>query len=256
MSTGRSILEREPATAVAPRRVLVAGAGGGIGRALCETIAERFPDAELLRFARRPETLSANAVATRDIACDITDEASIATAVKALGDTTVDWVLVATGWLHDERLRPEKSFRQLDPDHLLQAYRINAVGPALLIKHLAPRLDPDSGARIGVLSARVGSISDNRLGGWHAYRASKAALNMLLKNYALEWSRNRKPHIVVGLQPGTTDTPLSAPFQRSVPDGQLQTPAYTAGQLALVMQQLRLGDSGGLFDFLGLPFDP
>jgi len=102
----------------------------------------------------------------------------------------------------------------------------------------------------------VGSISDNRMGGWHAYRASKAALNMLIKNYALEFARRKHGPIIVGLQPGTTDTALSAPFQRSVPEDQLQTPEYTAAQLLMVMQHLEPSDSGKLFDFLGLPFDP
>ena len=138
----------------------------------------------------------------------------------------------------------------------MHAYRVNAIGPTLLIKHLVPRLSDDRPAHVGVLSARVGSISDNRLGGWHAYRASKAALNMLIKNLAIEWSRNRLPHVVVGLQPGTTDTALSAPFLRSVPAGQLQTPDYTADQLIKVMRRLRAEDSGGLYDFLGLPFEP
>jgi NAD(P)-dependent dehydrogenase (short-subunit alcohol dehydrogenase family) len=109
---------------------------------------------------------------------------------------------------------------------------------------------------VGIVSARVGSISDNRLGGWHAYRASKAALNMLIKNFAIELARKNPAHIVVGLQPGTTDSALSAPFQRNVPAGQLQTPDYTAAQLLRVMNTLRPEDSGGLYDFLGLPFAP
>jgi NAD(P)-dependent dehydrogenase (short-subunit alcohol dehydrogenase family) len=113
---------------------------------------------------------------------------------------------------------------------------------------------PDT--KIGILSARVGSISDNRLGGWHAYRASKAALNMHIRNYALELARKRHGPVIVGLQPGTTDTALSAPFQRNVPEDQLQSPEYTAGQLLKVMQHLQAQDSGQLFDFLGLPFEP
>jgi NAD(P)-dependent dehydrogenase (short-subunit alcohol dehydrogenase family) len=102
----------------------------------------------------------------------------------------------------------------------------------------------------------VGSISDNRLGGWHAYRASKAALNMLIKNYAIELVRQKPGHVIVGLQPGTTDTGLSAPFQRNVPKDQLQTPEFTATRLLGVMRRLRQEDSGGLFDFEGLPFAP
>ena len=131
-----------------------------------------------------------------------------------------------------------------------------AVGPALLLKHLITRLNPARACKVGTVSARVGSISDNRLGGWHAYRASKAALNMFIKNFAIELTRKNPTHIVVGLQPGTTDSALSAPFQRNVPAAQLQTPDYTAAQLLRVMNALRVEDSGGLFDFLGLPFAP
>mgnify|MGYP001827470450 FL=1 len=151
---------------------------------------------------------------------------------------------------------PEKTCKSLDAEHLLHAYRINAVGPALLLKHLTTRLNPARACRVGIVSARVGSISDNRLGGWHAYRASKAALNMLIKNFAIELARKNPAHIVVGLQPGTTDSALSAPFQRNVAAGQLQTPEYTAVQLPRVINSLRPEDSGGVFDFLGLPFAP
>nr|MDJ0740379.1 SDR family NAD(P)-dependent oxidoreductase [Gammaproteobacteria bacterium] len=178
-------------------------------------------------------------------------------AVSSLPDGVApDWVMVATGWLHDRAHSPEKTFRALDAEHLMQAYRVNAVGPALLIKHLLPRMDLSRLCRIGVLSARVGSISDNRLGGWHAYRASKAALNMLIRNYAIELARKSDRLVIVGLQPGTTDTRLSAPFQRHVPPGQLQSPQFTATHLVEVMTRLVPADSGGLFDFLGLPFDP
>ena len=126
----------------------------------------------------------------------------------------------------------------------------------MLVKHLVTKLNATSACKIGIVSARVGSISDNRLGGWHAYRASKAALNMLIKNFAIELGRKAPAHIIVGLQPGTTDTALSAPFQRNLPDDQLQTPAYTAEQLLRVMTALQQEDSGSLYDFLGLPFAP
>jgi NAD(P)-dependent dehydrogenase (short-subunit alcohol dehydrogenase family) len=234
----------------------VAGATGGIGSAFCRQIEQRFPQAHLARLTRRPEALPTSSSESLDIAIDLIDETSIREAVTQLDDEPVDWVFIATGWLHGDGRRPEKTYKQLDAEKLMHAYRINAIGPALLIKHLMPRLATDRAAHIGVLSARVGSISDNRLGGWHAYRASKAALNMLIKNFAIEWSRNRLKHVIVGLQPGTTDTALSAPFQRNVPDSHLQTPQFTASQLAQVMQRLRPEDSGGLFDFLGLPFDP
>ncbi len=257
-NSAASILDRdaELSPAANPRRVVVAGATGGIGAAFCEALAHHFPDAQLIRLARSTASLPSVANATQDLAFDITDEQSIEAAVAHIEDASIDWVFGATGWLHGDKRRPEKTFKQLNADNLIHAYLINAIGPSLLVKHLFPKLVTDRAAHVGILSARVGSISDNRLGGWHAYRASKAALNMLIKNFALEWSRNRLPHVIVGLQPGTTDTALSAPFQRGVPDGHLQTPAYTADQLCRVMKHLQERDSGLLFDFLGLPFEP
>jgi NAD(P)-dependent dehydrogenase (short-subunit alcohol dehydrogenase family) len=208
-------------------------------------------------MARDPSRLRPLAAETVDVRLDISDEAQIEDAVAQIPQTPlIDWIFIATGWLHDDRYGPEKTYKSLDASHLMHAYRINAVGPALLLKQLITRLNPSNACRVGIVSARVGSISDNGLGGWHAYRASKAALNMLIKNFAIELARKKSRHIVVGLQPGTTDTALSAPFQRNVPEGQLQTPEHTATQLLRVMQKLRPEDSGGLFDFLGLPFAP
>ena len=253
-----SILHRPgPSEDVDPSCVVVAGASGGIGGALCREIATVYPAVTLVRLARSPDRLESLPCRTLDIGLDICEEARIEQAVARIPDPlTVDWALVATGWLHDSHFSPEKSLRHLNAEHLQHAYLVNAIGPALLSKALVARLNPKATPRIGILSARVGSISDNRLGGWHAYRASKAALNMLIRNFALELARRKNHPIIVGLQPGTTDTALSKPFQRNVPEGQLQTPQYTAAQLVKVMQALQPQDSGGLFDFLGLPFAP
>lgn len=252
-----SILARADGPSPLPASALVAGATGGIGAAFCRRLAELAPGIEIARLARDTARLAPLPTATHDVAFDIADEDAIYEAVSALpAGFAPQWVFVATGWLHEAGRQPEKTYRSLDAEHLLWSYRVNAVGPALLLKHLLPRLPAALPCRIGVLSARVGSISDNRLGGWHSYRASKAALNMLLSNFALEMGRRRHDHVVVGLQPGTTDTGLSRPFQRNLAEGQLQTPAFTARCLVDVMRHLRREDSGGLFDFEGLPFAP
>ena len=244
-------------TGAQPRHVVVVGAGGGIGQALCEHLASLDEDIRLTRLARDTSALAPLPVAVSDIGCDIESEASIAGAVACIPfDLAPERIWIATGWLHDADHRPEKTFRELEAEHLMRAYRINAIGPALLLKHLLARLQKDHPARIGILSARVGSISDNRLGGWYSYRASKAALNMLIRNFAIELRLRNAPHLVVGFQPGTTDTRLSAPFQRGVKPGQLQTPAFTAEHLIQVLEILESKDSGGLFDFLGEPFEP
>jgi NAD(P)-dependent dehydrogenase (short-subunit alcohol dehydrogenase family) len=257
MATSSILTRVRGGAPVRPRCALIAGASGGIGEALCRSLVERFGPIRLVRLARRVERLPPCRADCVDLGFDLLDEQSMTEALARMpADVRPDWVFVATGWLHDAERMPEKTYRQLDPDALVHAYRINAVGPALLLKHLLPRLDRDGIARVGVLSARVGSVSDNRLGGWHAYRASKSALNMLIRNFAIETSRKTNAPIIVGLQPGTTDTPLSAPFQRNVPPAQLQTPAFTAEKLIEVMCALQPQDSGGLFDFLGMPFEP
>lgn len=132
-----------------------------------------------------------------------------------------------------------------------EAFRINTIGPALVAKHMLPLFPRDSYAFFGALSARVGSISDNGLGGWHSYRASKAALNMLLKNWALELKRTHKYAVVAGLHPGTVDTGLSTPFQSNLPDGQVVSPSIAAGNLLAVIDNLGPADSGKIFDWKG-----
>lgn len=250
-----TVLERTQTAA--PRRVLVAGASGGIGQAYCEQLAKRYPGVELIRMARKPEQLAALPNSVLDLKFDLGDTNSLQHATSQIPkEQPPDWVFIATGWLHDEHQMPEKTFRSLDAEHLLRSYALNAVGPALLVKALLQHIPKAQPLNIGVLSARVGSISDNRLGGWHSYRASKAALNMLIKNFALELGRQKRPVIITGLQPGTTTTDLSAPFQRNVKPEHLQTPEYTAEALIKVMATLQAGDSGQLFDFLGERFEP
>lgn len=250
-----SILQRSPNAA--PHRVIVAGASGGIGQAFCQQLTEQFPAIELIRLARQTAKLQPLSVPTQDISFDITDRTSISNALKSLPDKLdIDWVFIATGWLHDDIRQPEKTWRRLEAEPLLHAYTINAIGPALLMKQLLTKLNPEHPTTIGILSARVGSISDNQIGGWHAYRASKAALNMLIKNFAIELKRMKRPTVVVSLQPGTTDTPLSEPFKRNVPPDHLQTPEFTASHLLQVMQCLQTADSGQLFDYAGFCFAP
>ncbi|HRG72895.1 MAG TPA: SDR family oxidoreductase, partial [Thauera aminoaromatica] len=183
---------------------------------------------------------------------DLLEEASIAAAaaaVRARGVPTL--VFDATGFLHGAGMEPEKSWRELDAAHLAHAFAINAIGPALLMKHFLPLLPRDRRAVFATLSARVGSIGDNRLGGWYAYRASKAALNQLVRTAAVELRRSRPQAICVALHPGTVDTGLSAPFAKS--GLQVQAPAEAAARLLAVIEGLGPGDSGEFFDHRGEP---
>lgn len=185
---------------------------------------------------------------------DLEDETSISAAARAAGQPEL--VIVATGVLQNARLRPERSYRTLEAEALIEAYRINAVGPALCAKAFLPILPKERPSTFAVLSARVGSIADNRLGGWHAYRASKAALNMLICNFAIELARERPQAVCVGLHPGTVATRLSEPFQRGVPTGQLFSPTFSADCMLNVLQRLTPSDSGGVFAWDGSRIAP
>ena len=239
------VTARKPPTEK-PQCIMVVAASGGIGQAYCENIIADYPDVQLIRMARDINNLPSLTGNIIDIEVDLSDddsiEHSINTAMLALPDAKkIDWVFVASGWLHDETHKPEKTYRSLEREHLLKSYNINAVGPALFVSRLLNKVEKKHPIKIGVLSARVGSISDNNLGGWHSYRASKSALHMLLKNIAIEGKNSRKPITIVGLQPGTTDTALSAPFQRGLTAEQLQTPDFTAKHLINVMRVLEIG---------------
>lgn len=256
-ATSLSIVESREVPNSAPECVLVVAANGGIGKAYCEQIIARFPDIQLIRMARNTKALSSLGTNVLNIEVDLSDDRSIDNAISALPDNTpIDWLFVASGWLHDEQMTPEKTYRRLTRKQLMHSYNINAVGPTLFISRLLDKMDKKHPIKIGILSARVGSVSDNRLGGWHSYRASKSALHMLIKNIAIECNNTLKPVTIVGLQPGTTDTALSAPFQKRLTEAQLQTPEFTAQHLISVMNALEKEDSGKLFDFEGFQFAP
>ncbi len=202
---------------------------GGIGAAL----ADRVDGA--LRWSR-PDV-------------DPTDEASIVRAATTID--VIDLAIVTTGMLHDAEQRPERALKELDPARLARSFAINTIAPALVAKHLIPKMPRDRRAVFAVLGARVGSIGDNRTGGWHGYRASKAALVMLMKTIAIETARNRPHAIVVTLHPGTVDTGMSKPFQGNVAPEKLFTPAFAAEQLHGVIDRLMPADSGGHFAWDG-----
>ncbi|WP_315760331.1 SDR family NAD(P)-dependent oxidoreductase [Sphingomonas sp. Y38-1Y] len=223
---------------------VIIGASGGMGKALADAIEEEGNHDRVWRFSRAD-------------GFDLTDEASIAAAAaRVAAGPAPTLVIVATGILHEGGHGPEKALKDIDADWLARVYAINAIGPALVAKHFVPLL-PKSGTPVfAALSARVGSIGDNALGGWHGYRASKAALNMLLRNVAIELKRRSERAIVVGLHPGTVDTDLSKPFQGNVAPGKLFAPDRAALQLLDVIEGLKPQDSGKVFAWDGaeVPF--
>lgn len=218
---------------------VVIGSSGGIGGALVRRLEAAGDHAVVHALSRSGTGL------------DLEDEASIAAAAARIAKGPPPaLVIVATGVLHGEH-SPERSYRALTAEHLMRDYRLNAIGPALVAKHLLPLMPRESRGVFAALSARVGSIGDNRLGGWHAYRASKAALNMLIRNLAIEHGRTHKAGVVVGLHPGTVATDLSAPFQAGVAPDKLFTPEHSAAALLSVIDGLEPADSGGVFAWDG-----
>jgi NAD(P)-dependent dehydrogenase (short-subunit alcohol dehydrogenase family) len=220
---------------------VIIGARGGIGAALADALEKDPNYAQVIRLHRESNP-----------PVNLLDESSIAAAAASLTAALppISLVLVATGLLHSNQNGPEKSLRELDPDWMIENFRINAVGPALVAKHFLPIMAKQGPICFAALSARVGSISDNRLGGWHSYRASKSALNMLIRNIAIEWQRKNPQSVVVGLHPGTVETALSAPFKGN-PAHERFSPARAAGDMLSVLHGLKPEQSGQIFAYDG-----
>lgn len=232
-------------------RAVIIGSSGGVGTAFVEALAARDDVAAVHALSRRGEGPEGQKIITGKI--NITDEDSVSAAAEQVKSTGApDLVIVASGLLSDgDALQPEKTYRHQTMDAFQRVFAINTFGPGLVAKHFLPIMPRKGRAVFAALSARVGSISDNRLGGWHAYRASKAALNMLIRNYAIEQGRRNEDFIAVSLHPGTVDTDLSKPFQGNVPDKKLFTAQQSADYLLGVIDGLKPGDTGKAFDWAG-----
>ncbi|WP_028485315.1 SDR family NAD(P)-dependent oxidoreductase [Hydrogenovibrio halophilus] len=228
--------------------IWVFGASGAIGQAmLAKADAEGV---ESVGFFRK--SVQESSATYTIVVGDLLDESKLSSAIEqALDHGLPDQILIATGLLHNDEFQPEKTFKTMTEAQLLASFRVNTVLPSLIVKHCIASLPKRHALNIGILSARIGSISDNRMGGWHSYRASKAALNMLVKNFALEFTNKYPNTYIIALQPGTTDSALSKPFQSHLPDGQLQTPQETAEYLWKLLASDLKDVSGELIDFQG-----
>lgn len=234
------------------RTAVIVGASGGIGAALMQTLSGRGELERLFALSRRrPPDLPHKA---SWLPIDLEQEATLEAAAAAIGEA--DLVIVATGLLQDQRQAVERSYRALTAEAMARSYLINTIGPALVAKAFLPRLPKDRRSVFAVLSARVGSISDNGLGGWHSYRASKAALNMMVRTLSIEVRRERPLALCVALHPGTVATPLSAPFQKGVPPEKLFSPELGAEQLLRVVEGLSPRDTGRIFAWDGSEIAP
>ncbi|MBO6824709.1 MAG: SDR family NAD(P)-dependent oxidoreductase [Sneathiella sp.] len=231
------------------QNIAIFGSHGAIGGALLEEICRRYPKANITALSREAGTLPDHVTF---IPIDFSVEETVAAAAKSIGrDHSLDLVLIATGLLHEGDLQPEKALRSLSPAHFHKVMEVNCLGPALVMKHFLPLLPRKSKSVLAAISARVGSISDNYLGGWYSYRASKAALNMIIKSAAIETARRAPEATLIGLHPGTVASDLSDPFSGNVTEDKLFTPAYSAERLIDVIEGITPDQSGRCFAYDG-----
>ncbi len=246
----------------APARVLVTGASGGIGLAIVQQLLAHPQVAQLFALSRT----AGKCVALQSLAachpgrivlldCDLRDETQLTDAAAAIATHTpvLHLVINTAGMLHDGALRPEKALSQLTLANLQASFAINAFAPILLAKALLPLLRHAEPVVYASLSARVGSIGDNRIGGWYGYRAAKAAQNQLLRTLSIELTRLNRRSIVLALHPGTVETGLSRPFQGNVAPEKLFTPEFSATALLSVISVRQPADSGSFYAWDGQP---
>lgn len=233
---------------------VILGASGGIGNAFVQHLASTGKFSKIFTLSRKQHDQSpADDPAIVRIQITGYDDTSLQVAAQTIRDQTddINFALAATGFLHDQTVRPEKSLGQINEAALHKLFAANTVVPIIFAKHFAKLMAKVQPAVLAAISARVGSISDNRLGGWYAYRASKSALNMLYKNLAIEMKRVNPNLIVSLLHPGTTDTALSRPFQANVADEKLFNPAKTAAYLYDVIRAMDNSGSGMFYGWDG-----
>ncbi|MBD2206174.1 SDR family NAD(P)-dependent oxidoreductase [Calothrix sp. FACHB-1219] len=239
---------------------LIVGASQGIGLGFVKKLLQDDRISRIYATYRQAESageLITLADANRErlicLSVDITEESQIAAAIEKIRTQVnkLHLVVNCVGLLHAENIQPEKSLRQINADNLLQYFQVNSIASVLLAKHLLPLFKHKERSVFASISAKIGSIGDNNLGGWYGYRASKAALNMFMRTAAIEYARSCPKTFVVTLHPGTTDTRLSRPFQGNVPPEKLFSVERTVTQLLNVIEQLQDGDSGQFFSWDG-----
>ncbi|MBW4643998.1 MAG: SDR family NAD(P)-dependent oxidoreductase [Goleter apudmare HA4340-LM2] len=243
-----------------PVNTLIVGASQGIGLGFVKKLLQDVRITKIYATYRQaesaPDLLAIEREYSNILTClslDITNEQNIVASIQKIGTEVKQLHLVinCVGILHADNLQPEKSLKQLNSENLLHYFQVNSIGAVLLAKHLLPFFRHGERSVFATISAKIGSIGDNQLGGWYGYRASKAALNMFMRTAAIEYARSSPKSLVVTLHPGTTDTRLSRPFQKNVPTDKLFSVERTVSQLLSVIEELQEGDSGQFFSWDG-----
>ncbi|MCC4774157.1 SDR family oxidoreductase [Vibrio cyclitrophicus] len=234
-------------------QILVIGGSGGIGFAVVQHLLSELSHFDFLDV-QVDATYHSQCPALEDARLhwhqlDATNETEVAQLSARFNK--LDWLINCVGMLHTPNLGPEKNLSSIDPEFFLKNISVNTLPSLLLAKHFTPVLRFSDNPKFAVVSAKVGSISDNRLGGWYSYRSSKAALNMFIKTMSIEWQRTVKKGTVLVLHPGTTDTALSKPFQANVPEGKLFESSYVAHQLVDIISSAIPENSGNFYAYDG-----
>ena len=232
------------------KNIVITGAGGAIGQAFVNRIATIDSVEKINVFSRSKQNFHSKKVFDHVINYKIEDEIKEAADFSSKNNS-LDLVIVTNGILHDNNIFPEKKISDITEEKFKEVFFINTILPSIIAKHFIPKLSKNNKSILAFMSARVGSISDNKLGGWYAYRASKSALNMMIKNLSIEVGRKNKNAILVGLHPGTVNSKLSKPFQSNVPEKKLFTPDRSVSYLLQVLSKLKNEDSGKIFAWDG-----
>ena len=236
------------------KNVAIIGASGAIGNAFVEHYSNDQSVKNVFAFSRKKQTYENQKIQSFEL--DIENQNSIQDAAEKIKDKSLNHIIVATGILHSEHFNPEKSIKDINHDIMTKVISVNTIGPSLVGRYFIPLLTKDTKSVLAFLSARVGSISDNKLGGWYSYRASKTALNQIIKNFSIELKRTNSNAIVLGLQPGTVDSNLSEPFKKNVVKGKLFTPEQSRELLSNVIENATTKDSGNLLAYDGETISP
>ncbi len=236
------------------KNIAIIGSSGAIGNAFVEHYIKDSSVENIFTFSRNATDHVSEKVTSFEI--DLESQDSIEKAAGQVKDHIIDRIIIASGILHTESFGPEKSIKDLNYETFAKVYSINTIGPALIGRYFIPLMNKNEKSVIAFLSARVGSISDNSLGGWYSYRSSKTALNQIVKNFSIELKRTNKNAIALALQPGTVESKFSEPFKKNVSKGKLFTPDYSVELLSQVIEGSSSNESGSLLSYDGKVIKP
>ena len=235
------------------QNIIIAGSSGSIGGEFTKQYTDDPNVEKVVTLSRNVNSLNHEKI--QSIKIDYSNEATFKNLDEISQLDSISKVIIATGILHTVQIKPEKSIDSIAAADMKQVFQVNVFGPILLVKKLLPLIKKAKGVKIVFLTARVGSVSDNELGGWHSYRSSKTALNMMIKNLSIELKRLNKEHCVIGIHPGTVKSHLSEPFLRHVKHD-VFSPKDSVEFMSKVINEITHKDSGKCFDFSGKVIEP